>query len=136
MAAGVANIQFLGKLDHSKLQSYYRHARAVIVPSICYEVFGIIIIESFSMKTPVIVNNLGALPEVVEDSGGGMIYDTEDQLVNAMRDLAGNDGLRDELGQKGYEAFTKYWNEESHMRQYMELIDKFAKQRISAEVGV
>jgi glycosyltransferase involved in cell wall biosynthesis len=126
MAAGVSNIQFIGKLSHSRLQSYYRHARAVIVPSICYEVFGIIIIESFSLKTPVIVNNLGALPEVVEDSGGGMIYDTEDQLLSAIRALAGDGDLRDELGRKGYEAFLKYWNEESHMQQYMQLIEQFA----------
>jgi hypothetical protein len=26
------------------------------------------------MKTPVLVNNLGALPEVVHDSGGGIVY--------------------------------------------------------------
>lgn len=127
MAAGSSNIQFLGKLSHSKLQSYYKHARAVIVPSICYEVFGIIIIESFSMKTPVIVNNLGALPEVVEDSGGGMIYDTEEQLLSAMKILAEDEALREDLGQKGYEAFVKYWNDESHMQQYFQLIERFLK---------
>jgi len=127
MASGASNIQFIGKLDHSKLQSYYRHARAVIVPSICYEVFGIIIIESFSMKTPVIVNNLGALPEVVEDSGGGMIYDTEEQLLAAIQTLATDDTLRDELGRNGHEAFLKYWNEESHIRQYMQLIEQVSE---------
>jgi len=129
MAEGASNIQFLGKMNHSKLEEYYRYARAVIVPSICYEVFGIIIIESFSMKTPVIVNNLGALPEVIEDSGGGMIYDTEDQLLDSIMKLAKDDALRDSLGKKGYEAFLKYWNEESHLRQYMELIDQMKQKR-------
>src|SRR4030095_249191 len=70
LAAGSDNIVFLGKLNQEKLTEFYRSALAVIVPSICYETFGIIIIEAFAMKTPVIVNNLGALPEVVEDSGG------------------------------------------------------------------
>jgi glycosyltransferase involved in cell wall biosynthesis len=129
MAEDVPNIQFLGKMNHSKLEEYYRHARAVIVPSICYEVFGIIIIESFSMKTPVIVNNLGALPEVIEDSGGGMIYDTEDQLLDAMVKLAKDDVLRETLGQKGYDAFLRYWNEESHMRQYMDLIEQMKQKK-------
>jgi len=90
-------------------------------------VFGIIIIESFSMKTPVIVNNLGALPEVVEDSGGGMIYDTEEQLLAAIQTLATDDTLRDELGRNGHEAFLKYWNEESHIRQYMQLIEQVSE---------
>jgi glycosyltransferase involved in cell wall biosynthesis len=130
MAEDSSNIQFLGKMSHSKLEEYYRHARAVIVPSICYEVFGIIIIESFSMRTPVIVNNLGALPEVIEDSGGGMIYDTEDQLLDAIMKLAKDDALREDLGTKGYDAFLKYWNEESHMRQYMELIEQMKQKRM------
>lgn len=72
MAKGIQNIRFLGRCSHAQLSALYRKANAVIVPSICYEVFGIIIIEAFSYKTPVIVNNLGALPEVVHDSGGGL----------------------------------------------------------------
>ncbi|NIT99681.1 MAG: glycosyltransferase, partial [Nitrosopumilaceae archaeon] len=50
---------------------------ALLVSSICYEVFGIIIIEAFAQRTPVIVNNLGALPEVVQQSGGGYVYNND-----------------------------------------------------------
>jgi glycosyltransferase involved in cell wall biosynthesis len=130
MAAGAANIQFLGKLDYSKLQDYYKHARAVIVPSICYEVFGIIIIEAFAQKTPVIVNNLGALPEVVDDSDGGIIYNNEEELLAAIRRLAADDPLRERLGQNGYEAYLRFWNEESHMQQYLGLIRKVQQKRL------
>jgi glycosyltransferase involved in cell wall biosynthesis len=129
LASGVKNVQFLGKLSHSKLQSYYKHARAVIVPSICYEVFGIIIIESFAVRTPVIVNNLGALPEVVDDSGGGIIYNDPDELLAAIKRLAEEDQLREELGRYGYEAYLRYWNEESHMRQYLGLIHELQEKR-------
>ena len=78
----------------------------MIVPSICFETFGIIIIEAFSMKTPVIVNDLGALPEVVEDSGGGFVYRKRNELEDAIGKLGEDDDLREELGQKGYEAFV------------------------------
>jgi glycosyltransferase involved in cell wall biosynthesis len=70
----------------------------VIVPSICYEAFGIIIIEVFSMKTPVIVTNLGALPEVVEDSGAGIIYNNEQGMIRALDQLSKNQNVRDETG--------------------------------------
>jgi len=108
----------------------------VIVPSICYEVFGIIIIEAFEMKTPVIVNNLGALPEVVEDSGGGIIYNDEAEIVAALKELVTNDHKRGELGQKGYDAFLRFWNEESHMRQYLQLIEELQKKRFMKGVAV
>lgn len=137
MAAGAKNIRFFGRLSHNELRGLYRGATAVIVPSICYEVFGIIIIESFSMKTPVIVNNLGALPEVIEDSGGGFIYENDDQLLNSMKQLAGSRELRDRLGQAGYQAFLNQWSEESHLRQYFDLIESLmAKRKQSREVSV
>lgn len=122
LADNSPNIKFLGKLEQNQLRNLYRQATAVIVPSICYETFGIITIEAFAMKTPVIVNNLGALPEPVEDSGGGFIYNNENELVEAMKKLAENPVLRDEMGNKGYAAFLKYWNEAAHLKQYFDLI--------------
>jgi glycosyltransferase involved in cell wall biosynthesis len=137
MAGDSPNIRFLGRLSHEKLRALYREAIAVIVPSICYEVFGIIIIEAFSMKTPVIVNNLGALPEVVEDSGGGFIYENEEQLLDSMKQLAASRDLRDRLGEAGYRAYLNHWSEESHLRQYFDLIgDLMEKRKEGREVSV
>ena len=118
------NIKFLGRLSQKELQNLYHRAVSIIVPSICYETFGIIIIEAFSMKTPAIVNNLGALPEVIEDSNGGFIYNNECELVDAIRKLAENHSLRDELGNNGYKAFHKFWNEDAHLAEYLGLIEK------------
>lgn len=128
-AGNSPNIKFLGRLSQAQLQRLYASAVAVVVPSICYETFGIIIIEAFSRKTPVIVNDLGALPEVVEDSGGGFIYRNSEQLSAALEKLAENPALRRELGEKGYEAFLKYWNEDAHLRQYLGLIEQLREKR-------
>ena len=129
MANGVTNIKFLGRKNHDELINLYKNAIALIVPSICYEVFGIIIIEAFSLKTPAIVNNLGAMPEVIEDSGGGFVYNTEEDLVNSIEILANNPDLRKELGLKGYAAFLKYWSEDSHMKRYLDLIEEIKQNR-------
>jgi glycosyltransferase involved in cell wall biosynthesis len=129
LARDSSNIKFLGRLSLVELQEFYRNAIAVIVPSICYEVFGIIIIEAFSVKTPVIVNNFGAMPEVVEDSGGGFVYSTEQELVAAMEKLANDPELQNDLGQKGYQAFLKYWSEDAHIKQYIGLIRQLQDKR-------
>jgi len=63
------------------------------------------------------------VPEVVEDSGGGFIYNNEGELVNAVYKLAQNHNLRDELGDNGYQAFLKFWNEDAHFKKYFELIE-------------
>jgi glycosyltransferase involved in cell wall biosynthesis len=124
LAGDAPNIRFLGRLDFNILRALYDKALAVIVPSICYEVFGIIIIESFSMKTPVIVNNFGAMPEVIEDSQGGFVYNNEEELLEYMDRLANEPGLRDTLAQKGYDAYLRLWSEKAHIKQYLHYIDE------------
>ena len=133
MAGDSPNIKFLGRLNQDELGALYESARAVIVPSICYETFGIIIIEAFARKTPVIVNDLGALPEVVEDSGGGFVYQNAEQLEAAINKLASNPGLRNELGDKGHSAYRKYWNEEAHLEKYLGVIKELQMQRLEAK---
>lgn len=132
-AGDCPNIKFLGRLDQNALQNLYHSAIAVVVPSICYETFGIIIIEAFSRKTPVIVNNLGAMPEVIEDSNGGFVYNDEKELIEAMNKLAADSALRNELGENGYRAFLKFWNEESHLTQYFDLIAEMQEKRTVVE---
>lgn len=135
-AVNAPNIKFLGRLSQNQLQNLYQTAVAVIVPSICYETFGIIIIEAFSRKTPVIVNDLGALPEVVEDSGGGFVYQNQDELIDAMKLLAENTSLRNELGKSGYKAFLKFWNEDAHLTQYLEMVSTLREKRREKAVVV
>ncbi|MEQ1764111.1 MAG: glycosyltransferase family 4 protein [Pyrinomonadaceae bacterium] len=129
-ADGCERIKFLGRLDQQELRRLYGSAMAVIVPSICFETFGIIIIEAFSCKTPVIVNDLGALSEVVEDSGGGFVYRSQEELIAAMNKLAGDRDLRDQLGENGNEAFLKYWTEEAHIEQYLSLVEELRSKRV------
>ena len=128
-AASNPRIKFLGPLPQSKLAALYRHALAVIVPSITYETFGIIIIEAFARKTPVIVRNLGALPEVVDDSRGGFTYNTDGELMAAMARIAKSPALGNELGENGYRAFLKWWTREAHMKLYFEFLEDAAKSR-------
>jgi len=130
LAKDAPNVKFLGRQSYQNLQLLYRHALAVIVPSICYEVFGIIIIEAFAQQTPVIVNNLGALPEVVKQSEGGFIYNTPDELIAQMEKFRLNPDLRRVLGNKGYQAYRKYWSEEYHIKRYYHLIQKVAAHKV------
>jgi glycosyltransferase involved in cell wall biosynthesis len=120
------NISFLGALQQSELRQLYRQAIAVIVPSICYEVFGIIILEAFRERTPVIVRKLGGLREVVEESQGGFAFNSRSELLSAMEHLRTDQTLRDEMGQRGYQKYLERWTEEAHLKSYMRLLESVA----------
>jgi glycosyltransferase involved in cell wall biosynthesis len=119
-------IKFLGALSQRDLGALYFHALACIVPSLTYETFGIIMVEAFARKTPVIVRDLGALPEVINDSQGGFVYRNDEELLAAIDRLATSPALRCELGQRGYSAFIQRWSREAHMDLYFNFLRKAA----------
>jgi glycosyltransferase involved in cell wall biosynthesis len=124
-----ASVKFLGQRPQSELGALYVHAAACLVPSLTYETFGIIIIEAFARKTPVIVRDLGALPEVVQESGGGFVYRTDEELLHAITRVGTSASLRAELGEKGYGAFVRLWSREAHLRQYFSLLREISTEK-------
>lgn len=132
LAASNPRVKFLGALPQRELGNLYFHAQACLVPSLTYETFGIIIIEAFARKTPVIVRDLGPLPEVVEDSGGGLVFRTDEELLNSLRRLAATPALRAELGERGYQAFLKYWSREAHLDLYFDFIRQTATRKFGS----
>jgi glycosyltransferase involved in cell wall biosynthesis len=129
LAEGMVNIQFLGYLSGPKLEALYRSAIALIVPSICFESFPLVILEAFRTQTPVIVRNLGGMPESVKESGGGFVYDTEEELIAAMDKLLEDPSCRHELGLRGYQAYQRNWTDDVHLKRYLGLIHDIAMKR-------
>lgn len=131
LARNCANVEFLGYVnDFNQLQDLYRGAVSVIVPSIGYEIFPLVILEAFRQQRPVIVRNLGGMPEIIEESGGGFVYDTEEELVTTMDRLIEDPTLIQELGLRGYRAYQHNWTTKSHIDRYLALIQTIARYRL------
>jgi len=132
-AAGNPRIRFLGHLATERIAPYYRHATALIVPSHCFETFGITIIEAFEQGTPVIGRRIGPFPEIVERFGGGELFDTRDQLEAAMRRLVGCAGRREQMSRAATEAFRAHWCEATVLPRYLAIVDKADERRRSRQ---
>ncbi len=123
------NIKFLGWLDSNQLNRLYRSAVALIVPSICYEVFPMVLFESFSHQTPAIVNALGALPEIIEECRGGLVYRNQEELMSSVERLQSDAELRQQLGTSAYRKWKEEWTEQAHLRRYFSIINEAATRR-------
>jgi glycosyltransferase involved in cell wall biosynthesis len=124
LARGLEHVCFLGALHPHDLGAYYRQAIAVLVPSLCYEVFPLIPTEALAHGVPVIARRIGALAEVVEESGGGITFDTLDDCAAAMGRLQGDPALRRELGDRGRATAAEKWTPEAYISRYLEIIDE------------
>jgi len=123
LAAGLPNVHFEGQLAGEAMPSFFRDASAVVVPSLFPETFGYVVLEAFAVGTPVIVHNGGgAIREVGAESGGGLGYDSDVELLTAMRRLVHDHALRRELGERGLELRNTVWSEREHMDAYFRLL--------------
>jgi len=129
LAADCDNIRFLGFVTSPELRRLYRLATAVISPSLCYEVFSLVQVEASQQRTPIIARNLGAMPEVVADCGGGLVYNSDEELVEAMERLLADRAGRDEMGERGYQTYLREWTPEAHVQKYLGLIDELGRER-------
>ena len=76
-----------------------------------------------------IARDLGALPEVIHDSGGGFVYRTDEDLLSALDAIAVSPELRTKLGENGYAAFLRWWCREAHLDLYFEFLERIAKEK-------
>ncbi len=70
----ISNIQFLGYKNKIELNKLILNAKAVIVPSIWYEVFGLSALEAMSLGSIVIASNIGGLAEIINDKKNGILF--------------------------------------------------------------
>ena len=124
LAAGSPRIHFVGRLTIDQLRRYYRHAIAHIAASICFETFGNTVVEAFQQATPVVARRIGPFPELVEQSGGGMMYSTDAELRAALASLVGDASGRDRLGTQGRRAYEATWSPAAVVPRYLELVER------------
>jgi glycosyltransferase involved in cell wall biosynthesis len=129
LADGMPQVRFLGRVDPGTLSRIYRHAVALIVPSVCYETFGIILIEAFRQGVPVVARRFGPFPEIVERAGGGELFDTPEELRAAMQVLQADPAHRDRLAASARDAFLAHWSEEAVIPQYLDIVARAAAHR-------
>lgn len=85
-ASTVTGIEWLGKRSRDEVSSLMANAAFLVFPSICYETFGLSIIEALSVGLPVIASSLGAMAELIRDGSTGKLFQTgsSDELAKTI----------------------------------------------------
>lgn len=87
---------FLGKLNQKILQSYYRHAEIIIVPSQGNENQPLVVIESLSYNKAIIASKTGGIPEILTHKQNGLLFEPDNRrdLVNNLLQLLSDSALK------------------------------------------
>jgi glycosyltransferase involved in cell wall biosynthesis len=116
-------VLWLGELRQAAKVSLMRDARATLFPIQWEEPFGLVMIESMLLGTPVIAFEQGAVPEVVEEGVTGFIVRSTDEMAARLRQLEGFDRARCRE-----RAFAR-WSTERMTADYIALYESVLRSR-------
>ncbi len=125
--------EFTGKISFEKVPEYHNKIDIYVAVSILHsESFGVAIVEASSCGKPVIVSNVGGLPEVVENGVTGLVVPKQDVIAtaNAIEKLVLDKELRKLLGTNGRQRVQRKYNWDSNLasmiRIYEETLNEFS----------
>jgi glycosyltransferase involved in cell wall biosynthesis len=125
------SVRFLGHVPRADLPALYSAADALVFPSL-YEGFGLPALEALACGTPVVVSNVSALPEVVDDAALQVSPLDVEALADAMERLLRDDRLRADLRERGLERAAQFsW--EKAARQTVEVYHRVVEARKEAD---
>lgn len=96
------NIFLMDSWPHRAVMEAWRRSSIALVPSICPETFGIVVIEAMTMGRPVIASRIGGLSDIVVDGETGFLVPPGDHsaLRDAIQRIIDHPALRERMGQK------------------------------------
>ena len=109
-----SSTKFLGFISPSNIPDYHNMIDIFVAPSL-EESFGVAVLEANACNKPVIVTNVGGLPEIVEDGKNGFVVEKENSeaISIAICKLIEDESLRKSIGKAGrLIVLEKYnWND-------------------------
>jgi glycosyltransferase involved in cell wall biosynthesis len=106
------NIHLAGYRNSIEVNRFMKSARFLILPSLCYEGFPMVICEAYSLGLPVLASNLGSLPELIVDGVTGLLFNPGDKndLKYKIRKLWHSDDFLKSMGMSAKSEFERKYS--------------------------
>ncbi len=126
--------EYVGELNRSEKIAFLQSLQAMSLPTVYRESKGLSVFEAMANGVSVVLPDHGTFPEVVRDTGGGLLHqaDSPAALAESLSHLLRNPSHAAELGGRGQRAV----HERYHARNMAEMTRDLYRQVVSgAPVG-
>jgi glycosyltransferase involved in cell wall biosynthesis len=109
---------------HDDVDSFLSMIDVLVVPSIAYESFGMVILEAMKHSKPVICSDFGGMKEIVANKVTGLVVPSGNStsLALGLKKLLENKKLRIRMGKLGYQRLNTLFRAERMAREYDKII--------------
>jgi glycosyltransferase involved in cell wall biosynthesis len=112
-AAGLlAQFEYIGEVNRAEKVAFLRSLDVMSVPTVYRESKGLSVLEAWAAGVPVVLPKHGAFPELVADTGGGLLCEAENPaaLAAALRRMIVDRSFAQPCGRKACEAVRQRYN--------------------------
>lgn len=119
------DLEWLGALDRAPVLERVRSAEALLVPSVWFEGFPLVILEAFASATPVIASRIGSLAELVDDGVNGLLVKPgrSDDLRTAIWRMREDPAGTRRMGAVARETFDRRFTPGIHLEALIQTYD-------------
>ena len=111
-------IKLLGKIDNISLNNLYANASAVTIPSIWPENNPLVALEALANGAPVVVSNLGGLPEIAEKIDESLIFGDLEELKKILIEFDETKYSAESIK----DIYERYFSPARYLKDYLKLL--------------
>lgn len=112
----------LGAREHAEIIARMQRSSYLVMPSIWYEMFPLVLVEAFACGLPVIATRLGAMQELVDDGRTGLLFESGSGKDLA-RKISWAERHPEEMLRMGRNARAEYLEKYTPQRNYEQLME-------------
>jgi glycosyltransferase involved in cell wall biosynthesis len=129
-SSGLENqVEFQEDFEEEGRKEFFRKVSVISVPVRIGEAFGLYLLESMASGVPVVQPALGAFPEIIAKSGGGVVYEPNQPeiLAESLAQLLGDPSSLSTLSQAGHEGVLRHFDIYTHARELVAVYESDPK---------
>jgi glycosyltransferase involved in cell wall biosynthesis len=121
--------KYLGELDRPGKIAFLQSIDVLSVPTVYRESKGLFVLEAWASGVPVVLPRHGTFPEMVEDTGGGLLYEPGQPaaLAQALKQMIINPDFAADCGSKAKKIVHERYNAHVMARRMVEWYKKIEK---------
>ena len=119
-------IKFTGYIENNELYKIQNIADIAVVPSIWEEPFGLVVVENMAIGLPLVVTNMGGIPELVTEETAFVVENDENLISNfasKLDILIENTELRKKMGEAGRKR-AELFSMENYLENFYNIMKK------------
>lgn len=119
-------VEFCGSLFGENLKEAIGAAYAVVVPSVWYEVFGLVNVEAAALGKPVIASRIGGIPEAVNEGATALLCEpgSVEDIAKKIKIILEDRKLAEQMGKAGRLFVSDRFTANAHLAKLLPLYEE------------